>query len=34
MQNLGIWGVSALREFAKDFQYGVFPFPYLPTANK
>jgi hypothetical protein len=34
MQNLGIWGVSALRDNAKDFQYGVFPFPYLPTASK
>ncbi len=30
MQNLGIWGVSALRENAKDFQYGVFPLP-LPA---
>jgi hypothetical protein len=21
-------GVSSLREYAKDFQYGVFPFPF------
>jgi multiple sugar transport system substrate-binding protein len=34
MQNLSITGVSALRDNAKDFQYGVFPFPYLPTADK
>ena len=30
MQNLGIWGVSALRDNAKDFQYGVFPLPLPP----
>ena len=28
MQNLDIWGVSNLRDNAKDFQYGVFPFPF------
>jgi multiple sugar transport system substrate-binding protein len=27
MQNVGIWAVAALRENAKDFQYGVFPLP-------
>jgi multiple sugar transport system substrate-binding protein len=27
MQNVGIWAVSALRENAKDFKYGVFPLP-------
>jgi multiple sugar transport system substrate-binding protein len=30
MQNVGIWGISALRENAKDFQYGVFPLPVPP----
>src|ERR1700733_3690759 len=30
MQNVGIWAVSALRENAKDFQYGVFPLPVPP----
>ena len=34
MQNLGIWGVKALREHAKDFQYGVFPYPLPPTVSK
>jgi multiple sugar transport system substrate-binding protein len=33
MQNLGIWGVSSMREFAKDFQYGVFPLP-LPAQGE
>jgi multiple sugar transport system substrate-binding protein len=28
MQNLGIWGVSVMREFAKDFPFGVFPLPF------
>jgi multiple sugar transport system substrate-binding protein len=27
IQNLGIWGVSILRENAKGFEYGVFPCP-------
>jgi multiple sugar transport system substrate-binding protein len=30
IQNVGIWGISALRENAKDFQYGVFPLPVPP----
>jgi multiple sugar transport system substrate-binding protein len=30
IQNVGIWGVSALRENAKGFEYGVFPLP-TPT---
>jgi multiple sugar transport system substrate-binding protein len=30
IQNVGIWGISALRENAKDFQYGVFPLPLPP----
>jgi len=34
MQNLGIWGVSYLREFAKDFQYGVFPLPLPPNGQQ
>jgi Bacterial extracellular solute-binding protein len=34
MQNLGIWGVSALRDNAKDFQYGVFPFPLPPNGQE
>jgi multiple sugar transport system substrate-binding protein len=34
MQNLGIWGVSAMREFAKDFQYGVFPLPLPPNGQQ
>ena len=34
MQNLGIWGVSNLREFAKDFQYGVFPLPLPPNGQQ
>jgi multiple sugar transport system substrate-binding protein len=34
MQNLGIWGVSALRENAKDFQYGVFPLPLPPKGEQ
>jgi multiple sugar transport system substrate-binding protein len=34
MQNLGIWGVSNLRDNAKDFQYGVFPFPLPPNGQE
>ena len=34
MQNLSITGVSALREFAKDFQYGVFPYPLAPNGQQ
>jgi multiple sugar transport system substrate-binding protein len=34
MQNLGIWGISYLRERAKDFQYGVFPFPLPPNGRQ
>jgi multiple sugar transport system substrate-binding protein len=33
MQNVGIWAVSALRENAKDFQYGVFPLPVPPGGS-
>jgi multiple sugar transport system substrate-binding protein len=33
MQNLGIWGVSALRDNAKDFRYGVFPLPLPPNGQ-
>jgi multiple sugar transport system substrate-binding protein len=33
MQNLSITGVSALRENAKDFQYGVFPLPLPPNGQ-
>ena len=34
MQNLGIWGVSALRDNAKEFQYGVFPLPLPPNGRQ
>jgi multiple sugar transport system substrate-binding protein len=34
MQNLGTWGVSAMREFAKDFRYGVFPLPLPPNGQQ
>jgi multiple sugar transport system substrate-binding protein len=34
MQNLGIWGVSVLRDNAKDFQYGVFPLPLPPKGQQ
>lgn len=27
MQNVGIWGISAMRVNAPDFEYGVFPLP-------
>ena len=30
MQNLGIWGISALRSNAPDFKYGVFKLPLPP----
>jgi multiple sugar transport system substrate-binding protein len=33
MQNVGIWAVSALRENAPDFEYGVFKPP-LPPGGK
>jgi multiple sugar transport system substrate-binding protein len=33
MQNAGIWGVSALRESASDFKYGVFPLPIPPNGQ-
>jgi len=33
MQNAGIWGVSALRESASDFKYGVFPLPTPPNGQ-
>ncbi len=33
MQNLGIWGISALRENAPKFKYGVFKLP-LPPSGK
>jgi multiple sugar transport system substrate-binding protein len=34
MQNLGIWGVSNLRKFARDFQYGVFPYSLPPNGRQ
>jgi multiple sugar transport system substrate-binding protein len=34
MQNLGTWGVSAMREFAKGFEYGVFPLPLPPNGQQ
>lgn len=33
MQNLGIWGISALRENAPDFAYGVFNLPLPPNGT-
>jgi multiple sugar transport system substrate-binding protein len=33
IQNLGIWGVSILRENAKGFEYGVFPCPIPPNGQ-
>jgi multiple sugar transport system substrate-binding protein len=33
IQNLGIWGVSLLRENAKGFEYGVFPCPTPPSGQ-
>jgi multiple sugar transport system substrate-binding protein len=34
MQNLGPYGVRALQEYAKDFQYGVFPLPLPPNGRQ
>jgi multiple sugar transport system substrate-binding protein len=34
MQNLSITGVSAMRDNAKDFQYGVFPYPLPPNGQQ
>src|SRR6516164_9272295 len=34
MQNLSIEGVGLLREFAKDFQYSVFPYPLPPNGQQ
>jgi multiple sugar transport system substrate-binding protein len=34
MQNLSVTGVSALRDNAKDFQYGVFPLPLPPNGQQ
>jgi multiple sugar transport system substrate-binding protein len=34
MQNAGVWGVSNLRDNAKDFQYGVFPLPLPPSGQQ
>jgi multiple sugar transport system substrate-binding protein len=33
MQNVGIWGISALRESAPGFEYGVFPCPIPPNGQ-
>ncbi|HEY0791246.1 MAG TPA: sugar ABC transporter substrate-binding protein [Chthoniobacterales bacterium] len=33
MQNVGIWGISALRESAPGFEYGVFPCPTPPNGK-
>ena len=33
IQNVGIWGISALRENAPDFEYGVFPLPVPPDGE-
>ena len=33
-KNLGIWGVGYLQEYAKDFQYGVFPYPLPPNGQQ
>ncbi|MDQ3410986.1 MAG: extracellular solute-binding protein, partial [Chloroflexota bacterium] len=33
MQNIGIWGISAMRENAPDFEYGVFPLPTPPDGE-
>ncbi len=30
IQNLGIWGIAALREGAPNFKYGVFKLPVPP----
>ena len=34
MHSLGIWGVSGLRDNAKDFRYGVFPNPLPPNGQQ
>jgi multiple sugar transport system substrate-binding protein len=34
MQNLGVWGVGYLQQYAKDFQYGVFPYPLPPNGQQ
>jgi len=34
MQNLSSTGISALRDHAKDFQYGVFPLPLAPNGQQ
>ena len=33
MQNVGIWGISTLRENAPNFQYGVFKLPLPPNGK-
>jgi multiple sugar transport system substrate-binding protein len=33
IQNIGIWGISELRENAPDFQYGVFKLPVPPNGT-
>jgi multiple sugar transport system substrate-binding protein len=33
MQNVGIWGISALQNNAKDFEYGIFKLP-VPEGGK
>jgi len=33
IQNLGIWGISLLRQQAKGFAYGVFPCPIPPIGK-
>jgi multiple sugar transport system substrate-binding protein len=33
MQNVGIWAVSALRQHASNFPYGVFPLPIPPNGQ-
>src|SRR6516162_482635 len=34
MQNLSITGIHGLRDYAKDFQYGVFPYPLPPNGQQ
>jgi multiple sugar transport system substrate-binding protein len=34
MENSASWGVGALRDQAKDFQYGVFPYPLPPNGQQ
>jgi multiple sugar transport system substrate-binding protein len=33
IQNVGIWGISQIRENAKGFPYGVFPLPTPPNGS-